>query len=364
VGERLVLVPDAPIRERRFAIGAIGAGFIMADVQLAAYAEAGFRVAAIASRTPARAAAAAARWSVPVVHETPAALIADPAIEILDLAFPPDCQPALIRAALGQKHIRGILAQKPLATTYAAARALVEEAEASGKVLAVNQNMRYDQAMRALRQVLDAGHLGKPVLATIEMRAVPHWQGYLAGYERLTLLNMSIHHLDILRFLFGEPLDIHTVARPDPGTRFAHRDGIAASTLRFPGGLIALTLEDVWAGPKGLARQSITWRVEGTDGLASGTIGWPDYPEGSPSRFAYAAAATGGAWIESAWTTRWFPQAFAGTMEQLQYAVATGTKPAISGADNLATMALVEAAYRSVERGRPVAPAEITEQRA
>jgi predicted dehydrogenase len=363
LSEPLVLVPDAPIREWRFAIGAVGAGFIMADVQLAAYAEAGFRVVAIASRTPARAEAAAARWSIPIVHATPEALIADRAVEILDLAFPPDRQPALIRAALGEPHIRGILAQKPLATTYSEARALVKEASAAGKVLSVNQNMRHDQAMRALHQVLAAGHLGAPVLATIDMRAVPHWQSYLATYQRLTLLNMSIHHFDILRFLFGEPLDIYTAVRPDPRTAFAHQDGITASTLRFPGGLIALSLEDVWAGPAQLARPSITWRVEGTEGLARGTIGWPDYPKGSPSRFAYAAAATGGAWVEGEWTTRWFPQAFAGTMEQLQYAVATGAPPAISAADNLATMALVEAAYRSVTQGRPVPLAEITEDR-
>src|SRR3546814_18719537 len=71
-------LPDPPIRCRRFRIGADGAGFIMADVQLAAYARAGFPVAAIASRTPSRAAAAARRWGIPKVHETPEALTADP----------------------------------------------------------------------------------------------------------------------------------------------------------------------------------------------------------------------------------------------------------------------------------------------
>jgi predicted dehydrogenase len=360
--QALGFVPDAPIRCRDHRIGCIGAGFIMADVHLAAYAQAGFPVVAIASRTPARAQDVAGRWHIPQVHATPLALIEDPRVEILDIAFPPDQQPDLIRHALRQPHIRGILAQKPLAMTLADAAPLVAAARDAGKVLAVNQNMRFDQSMRVLRQVLDRGALGEVVIATIEMRAVPHWQPFLRAYDRLTLLNMSIHHLDVLRFLLGDPLSIFTAARPDPRTEFPHRDGITVSTLQFPGGAIALSLEDVWSGPRepGFASDIyIKWRVEGTEGVAQGTIGWPDYPNGSPSTLRYASrSATGGQWVEPRWQTMWFPHAFAGTMEQLQHAVATGTRPLLDAEDNLRTMALVDAAYRSLDEKRPVALAE------
>ncbi len=362
MGDALGFAPDPEIRCRDARIGCIGAGFIMVDVQLKAYADAGFPVAAIASRTPSRAAAVAARWGIPRVHATPEALLADPTVEIVDIAFPPDQQPDLIRAALRAPHVRGILAQKPLAMDLDTARAVVAEARRAGKLLSVNQNMRFDQSMRVLRQILDRGLLGAPVLATIEMRAIPHWQPFLEGYGRLTLLNMSIHHLDVLRFLLGEPTEIYTAARPDPRTAFAHRDGIAASTLTFASGALALSLEDVWTGPREPGFESdiyIKWRLEGTDGLAQGTIGWPDYPAGSPSTLRFAArAATGGKWVAPTWSTRWFPDAFQGVMEQLQYAVATGTEPALSADDNLRTMALVEAAYRSLAQRRAVRLAE------
>lgn len=354
--------PDVPIRCREYRIGCIGAGFIMADVQLAAYAEAGFPVVAIASRTPAKAAEVARRWSIPSVHEAPESLIEDPGVEILDIAFPPDRQPSLIRHALKQPHIRAILAQKPLALDFAEAQALAAEAARAGKPLSVNQNMRFDQSMRVLKQILDRGDLGTPVIGTIEMRAVPHWQPFLKAYDRLTLAAMSIHHLDVLRFLFGEPLDIFTAARPDPRTTFPHRDGITASTLRFRSGVLAISLEDVWAGPREEGFQSdhyIKWRVEGTGGLAQGTIGWPDYPRGSPSTLRYASlSGTGGRWAEPRWSTQWFPQAFAGVMEQLQWAVKTGSTPELNAADNVKTMALVEAAYRSLEQNRAVPLAE------
>ena len=57
--------PDVKIRARDYRIGCIGAGMIMAECHLAAYKEAGFPVAAIASRTKANAEKVATRWGIP-----------------------------------------------------------------------------------------------------------------------------------------------------------------------------------------------------------------------------------------------------------------------------------------------------------
>jgi predicted dehydrogenase len=352
--------PDAKVRNRDFAIGCVGAGMIMAECHLAAYKEAGFHVAAIASRTKANAAKVAERWDIPTVHDTPEMLIEDSQVQIIDLAYPPDLQPALIRHALKQPHIKAILAQKPLALSLEEAIALRDEAKAAGKIISVNQNMRYDQSMRVLKQIMDSGALGDIVFAQIDMHAIPHWQGFLEDYDRLTLANMSVHHLDVLRFLFGDPDEITTLTRKDPRTTFDHSDGITVSTLRFPSGVLAVSLEDVWSGPRQAGYkddQHITWRVEGTLGTAKGTIGWPT---GAASTLTYASATTtGGEWVSPSWETMWFPHAFIGVMEQLQHAVATGSDPALSVADNVMTMALVEAGYRSIAEGRTVRLSEI-----
>ncbi len=353
--------PDPQVRVRDLKIGCIGAGMIMAECHLAAYKEAGFTVAAIASRTKAKAEAVATRWGIPKVHNTPEALIVDPSIEVLDIAYPPDQQPALILAALKQPHIKAILAQKPLALTLADAIALRDAAAKAGKVLSVNQNMRYDQSMRVLKEILDGGDLGEIVFAQIDMHAIPHWQGFLAGYDRLTLANMSVHHLDVLRFLFGQPVEIATQTRTDPRTTFEHTDGITVSTLRFASGVLAVSLEDVWSGPRAEGYendQHITFRVEGTLGVAKGTIGWPT---GAASTLTYASQkTTKGKWVTPTWETMWFPHAFVGVMEQLQYAVKTGTPPALSVADNVQTVALIEAGYRSMTEGRTVKLSEIS----
>lgn len=352
--------PDVEIRESGFRIGAIGAGMIMADVHLEAYRQAGFHVVAIASRTESKARALAERYDIPTVHPTPLDLIADEHVDIVDIAFPPDQQPELIRAALGQPHVKAILAQKPLALTLEEAVSLRDEAAAAGKILSVNQNMRFDQSIRVLSQILERGELGEPIFASINMHAIPHWQSFLEGYDRLTLANMSVHHLDALRFLFGEPDEISTVTRTDPRTTFAHEDGIVVSTLRFPSGLLALSVEDVWSGPREEGFDSdvtISWRVEGTDGVAKGTIGWPT---GEPSTLTYASTTTtDGKWVTPEWETHWFPHAFIGVMEQLQYALASGTTPELTVADNVRTITLIEAGYRSIREHRPVRIDEI-----
>lgn len=352
---KLKLEPDPRIRANGYKIGCIGAGMIMADCHLAAYDTAGFPVVAIASRTRANAQTVADRWGIPRIHTDPLTLIEDGEVEIVDIAYPPDLQPALVRAALAQPHIRAILVQKPLALSLREARDLRDEAKAAGKLLSVNQNMRYDQSVRVLKQLIDGDVIGEPVFAQIDMHAIPHWQPFLKSYDRLTLSNMSVHHLDALRFLFGEPSAVTSRCRKDPRTQFDHSDGIVVTTLNFPSGLMALSIEDVWSGPRESNYnddQHMRWRVEGTRGVARGTIGWPN-GEASTLEFANIDT-TDGDWVRPTWDTKWFPHAFIGVMEQLQHAVHTDTEPVLNVADNVRTMALVEAAYQSISENRSV----------
>ena len=72
-----------------YGIGALGAGFIMRDVHLVAYREAGYNVVAVASRTPANALAAARQNGIEHVHDDWRELLADPAVEIVDIASRP-----------------------------------------------------------------------------------------------------------------------------------------------------------------------------------------------------------------------------------------------------------------------------------
>jgi hypothetical protein len=348
---------------KKLGIGIVGAGFIVADCHIPSYLAAGFNVVGICSRDPANAGKVAARHGIKKVYRNHRELAADPAVQVIDVAVPPNAQSGIIRDVLSARTgLRGILAQKPLGMDYAQAAKIVELCERAGVTLGVNQNMRYDQSIRALKCVLERGYLGEPVLATIDMRAIPHWMPWQKDLGRLTLQIMSVHHIDCFRFLFGDPERIYASVRTDPRTKFPHTDGICAYILEYENGLRAMSLDDVWTGPAREGAEAdiaIRWRVEGTRGLARGTIGWPDYPHGSPSTVDFTTLARPGYWFCPRWKERWFPHAFEGTMAQLLIAIDKGVEPAVGGRDNLETMALVDAAYRSAKEHRAVTPQEI-----
>ncbi len=354
-------LPRLPGR-RDFRIGCLGSGFIMRDCHLPAYRQVGFNPSAIASRDPVKAQAVARQHGIPRWYGTFEDLLADPAIEVADIAVPPDVQPALIRRACRHgDHLKGILAQKPLALSVREARACVEACADAGIVLAVNQNMRCDQSVRALKDLLTRGWLGEPVLATIDMRAIPHWMPWSEGLPSLSTFLMSIHHLDTFRYWLGTPDRVLASTRPDPRTRFAHRDGINLYILEYDSGCRASSWDDVWTGPsrEGCASDiGIHWRVEGTEGLARGTIGWPRYPERTPSTLDFTTLKDPGVWQRPRWPEVWFPDAFAGTMAQLLCALEDGAEPEISGRDNLETLALCEAVFASARDHRLTTPRE------
>jgi predicted dehydrogenase len=343
---------------REVGIGIVGAGFIVRDCQLPAYTKAGFRVSGITSRTGQSARDVARLRGVEKVYESVEQMLDDPEVVVLDISVPPAEQPAIIDRAL--RHRRkpmGILAQKPLAFTLAEARQIVSACEAANVTLQVNQNMRYDQSARALKSLLRSGRMGEPVLATIEMRAIPHWMPWAEGGRSLSTFIMSIHHLDVFRYWLGDPVRVLASTRRDPRTHFEHADGINLYILEYENNARASAWDDVWAGParEGAAADiGIRWRFEGTRGLALGTIGWPGWPDRVPSTLDYALVDEPGIWHRPRWPEAWFPDAFSGPMAGLLAAIETGSEPDISGKDNLKTIALCEAVFEAARDHRVV----------
>jgi predicted dehydrogenase len=368
VSLKLDYLPRMP-KNRRVGIGCIGSGFIMADCHLVAYRNAGLNPVAIAARNFDRTCEVAERHKIRGVYKTYQEMLEDPKVEVVDVAVPPDVQLDVIRDIVKHKdHIRGVLAQKPLGVNYGEAKEIVRLCRRAGITLAVNQNMRYDQSVRACKSVLDRGYLGEPVLATIDMRAIPHWMPWQKRQGWVTLRIMSIHHLDTFRYWFGDPVRVFASVRPDPRTSksFKHSDGICMYILEYANGMRAMACDDVWAGPalEGAEKDIyVRWRVEGTDGMARGTIGWPEYPHPTPSTLDFTTKHQPGYWLQPRWPEVWFPDAFLGTMAQLLCALEEGSEPEIGGTDNLKTMALVDACYLSVKEHRAVAIREITRGR-
>ena len=170
------------------------------------------------------------------------------------------------------------------------------------------------------------------------MNARPHWQEFIRDYGRIAILNMSIHHLDVFRFLFGDPHAVMCSIRNDPSWDFAHDDGMAFYVLEYEDGLRCVGSDDCFSWVDG----QIGWRVEGTDGTAKGTIGWPDYPAGSPSTIDYVRRADG-EWQAPRWNGAVVPRRVRGDDGPAHARRRDGHRARDLGRDNVRTMALVEA---------------------
>ena len=124
-------LPRLP-RNKSAPIGCIGSGFIMADCHLVAYRKAGFNPVAIASRTPHHARQVAERHGLRA-YDTYEEMLAGGEVEVVDIAVPPDSQIDVIRQVVKhKKHVRGILAQKPLGVNYAEAKEIVQLCKRAG----------------------------------------------------------------------------------------------------------------------------------------------------------------------------------------------------------------------------------------
>ncbi|MEN3185866.1 MAG: Gfo/Idh/MocA family oxidoreductase [Atribacterota bacterium] len=343
-------------KKNDFGIGIIGSGFIVRSCHLPAYREAGYQVVAIATRPEdiAQAEDLARTHQIPQVYDDIRKLAANPDVEIVDIAYPPHLQLEVIEQILPYRK-KGILAQKPLATNYQDAKKIVDLCQRHGVTLAVNQNGRYDPAVQATRFLLQRGLLGKPVIATIELRFKPHWQHYILDYERLMFLNMSVHHLDQFRYWFGLPERIYAHGTTYPGCPYKG-EYLGAYILEYSDGLLASAWDDgfTW-DPPGFG---VFYKIEGTEGVAKLSIGWPS---GGPSTMSFYSKKIGEAWITPDLKETWFPGAFKYTMGELMKALEQGTEPENSGTDNLKTMAMVEACYVSHREKRAVPLREILE---
>ena len=108
---------------------------------------------------------------------------------------------------------------------------------------------------------------------------------------------MSIHHLDTFRYWFGDPVACLASVRPIRERRPSFRTRTASLyILEYDQGLRASGVGRRLGRPRSAEQDiGIHWRVEGTEGLARGTIGWPDYPHAAPSTLDYTSTKGPGA---------------------------------------------------------------------
>ncbi len=335
--------------DHRLPIGIVGAGAIVATAHLPAYRAAGLEIAGITDLDLEKARDVAKQFDVPRVYPDLDALLADERVRVVDVAVPSAAQPSIARRILESG--RHMLGQKPFAISPDIAAELAGLAADRGLVLAVNQQLRFDEGIAASFCIKELGWIGEVTAVTFDVDIATDFASWewLRESPRVEISYHSIHYHDAVRWFLGEPETVFCAAGRVPGERVAGETR-TISTYMFASGARALVHSrhsNRWGDP------SATFRIEGTRGAIRGTLGLLyDYPHGRPDTLEVRSEVlpTDG-WVPYPVTTRWIPDAFAGPMASLLAAVATGSQPRSSARDNVGTLRLVEALYESARTG-------------
>jgi predicted dehydrogenase len=335
--------------ENKRKIGICGAGGIVDGAHLPAYTKAGLEVVAIFDTDNAKAQDVAKRHGIPTVYKTLAELLSDANVEIVDIAVPAAAQPEIFaQVAAAKKHI---LAQKPFATTVAAGEAMVKQAKDAGIIAAVNQQLRFEEGVAAAHKMVELGWIGTVSNFSINVNLITPWElwPWAKDLERLEVMLHSIHYHDLIRWFLGDAKTVFCAAGRTAG-QFPKGETRTISTALYSSGVTSLVhANHVNRGGDNYAE----YRIDGDKGSIRGTLGLLyDYPNGRVDTLEVNSQVvpTDG-WMPYPVTTRWFPDAFIGTMGSVMNAVSTGAPLRASVADNIGTLKMVEALYKSMDSG-------------
>ena len=330
----------------------IGAGAIVRTAHLPAYRRLGLPVAGIFDIRIDAARAAAAAFNVATVFES-----LDAAVSVRDAVFDVAVPASELLGIL--EHLpgeTGVLMQKPMGEDLPSAMAIRACCHDRRLTAVVNFQLRFSPNMLALHDLLTRGALG--TLVDIDIRIVidQPWAlwTFLAGAPRLEVLYHSIHYLDAIRWLAGEPRGVYcrAVRHPElPG--FA--DARSSIVLDY-GDRIRCSLALNHTHRAGPRHRTSQMTVDGTRGAALLTMGVNlEYPSGPPDTMEIGCAGT---WHDVPLRGSWFTEAFEGPMSNLQRYMAGEDSVLVGSIDDaIKTMALVEACYQSSAAGGMPVPA-------
>ncbi|NBB47740.1 Gfo/Idh/MocA family oxidoreductase [Rhizobium sp. CRIBSB] len=329
----------------------IGCGFFAVN-QMHCWAHVqGADIVAICDRDPQRLAIVGDQFGIARRYTDAAAMFADGGFDFVDIATTVQSHRALVEMAAAHKV--PAICQKPFAPSLVDAKAMVAVTHAAGIALMIHENFRWQTPIQAVRKVLDSGAIGTPFWGRFSFRSgfdVFAAQPYLGEAPRFIIEDLGIHTLDIARYILG---DVHSLTArtrrinpkikgEDVATMLLDHDSGATSivdvsyatrlqTEPFPETLIELD------GSAGSLRLTQGYRMTVTNG--DGTV----MTDVSPALLPFASRP----WhniqesvflIQQHWVDAW----------------KTGRETSTSGADNLKTFALVEAAYQSAASGQMV----------
>ena len=336
-----------------FRFGLVGAG-VAGEIHVGAMRLVpGVEVVAVADADHARAKALAGRYGIAEVYESGEALAGEAPVDAVAVLTPHHLHLAMVRAAA--RAGRHVLVEKAMAHTVAAADELIEVCRAHGVTLAGVFQNRFTPAARMLRDAVQGGALGQVFLASVSVkehrparyyRDSP-WRGRKGEAGGGVLMIQAIHMIDLLQWVLGMPRRV--LARTRTAVHAVDVEDVAVGLLEFDNGLIATVQATTAAVPE----QPPAVEVLGDRGTASVSGSWGHLDYRLRSTVAGTDMPAAAAAIDSdARRTHPSVEPYAEQIKDFVAAVRDGRPPLVDGGEARKALVIVDALYRSAERGR------------
>jgi predicted dehydrogenase len=336
----------------------IGAGGIVNDAHLPAYKIAGYNVHGIFDVDVVKAKATAEKFSIPFYYTSLQEMItAAPDNAVFDIAVPGSQTIAVLQQLPDEATV---LLQKPMGENFEEAKKILQICRQKKMMAAVNFQLRYAPYILAAKKIISNGSIGTINDVEVNVNVFTPWHlwNFLNGAPRVEILYHSIHYIDLVRNLLGNPKSVYAKTTKHPSmTQLA---SVRSNIIMDYGEMIAANILTNHCHNYGTPKQQSYIKIEGSKGAIKINFGaLIDYPRGAADSFEYVLLEEG---KEPEWKTMevegsWFPHAFIGSMEQVLLAANKQIEqPDNSVDDCINTMACVEAAYKSSEVGGTPVP--------
>lgn len=243
-----------------------------------------------------------------------------------------------------------VLVEKPMAESMADARAMVRAAKRAARLLMVTQQYRYHPYPRAIRQAIEAGRIGRLDHVMVEYQMPLQVGGWRRDMAQPFLVDMAIHHFDLLRYLTTADAEQVYAQVWNPEISTSHGPMHAMAIFQMSGGVRA-NYTGGWASPGRDTGWNGNWVLTGNKGC----IVWTQ--EGATLHLQDIGTGT---WNKPTTVRNLRPARMKATgsdqnLLHLADCIRTGCEPLTSGRDNLGTLAMVFGCVRSGAKNRPVA---------
>jgi D-apiose dehydrogenase len=334
----------------KFAV--IGCGF-WSKFQIGAWSELeGAELVAVYNRTIAKAQKIADYFKIAHVYDDAEKLFKNEKIDFVDIITDVDTHAHFVKMAVNNG-IRHIICQKPMAPDFEIAKEMVETCNKAGAKLYIHENYRWQAPVRRFKQIIDSGVIGTPFKARVSfLSGYPVFdnQPFLKELDHFILTDMGSHVLDVTRYLFGECTELWCETRAvNKGIR---GEDLAVIMMNMKNGMPVYTemsyasivehdsfstLHILVEGEKGSVFLGPKFEIRTTtrNSTISETVTFPSYPWADPD---YIVNHESGIHVN----------------RNILNSIRGNASAENTGADNLETVRLIWACYKSAETGKKI----------